>query len=177
MKGYFLVPLYCKRVQMIVFSYKNYLTQRHGVTEKIDLRASVALLLRWWQQCEKYNLLPFGVYPNNLVNPVLAFSGRSLRWCRNAWVVERTMGWMNNFRGLSKHYDYDFKTAESKIDLASIFYMNKKVDNKTRRSKAEPRKRRKNQKYYPHRLNYDVSAEVGCSRRGRRRIVWVPSPF
>jgi len=28
----------------------------------MNLRASVALLLRWWQQCEKYNLLPFGVY-------------------------------------------------------------------------------------------------------------------
>jgi len=43
------------------------------------------------------------------------------------WVVERTIGWMNNFRGLSKHYDYDSKTGESKIYLASIFYMTKRL--------------------------------------------------
>ena len=44
------------------------------------------------------------------------------------WVVERTIGWMNNFRGLSKHYDS--KTGELKIDLASIFYMNKRLTTK-----------------------------------------------
>ena len=33
--------IYCQREQITVFSYKNYLTQRHGVTERIDLRASV----------------------------------------------------------------------------------------------------------------------------------------
>ena len=44
------------------------------------------------------------------------------------WVVERTIGWMNNFRGLSKHYDYDAtKTGESKIYLASMFYMTKRL--------------------------------------------------
>ena len=37
--------VYCKREQMIVFSYKNYLTQRHGVTEKIDLRGFVVALV------------------------------------------------------------------------------------------------------------------------------------
>ena len=43
------------------------------------------------------------------------------------WVVERTIGWMNNFRGLSKHYDYNPKTGESKIYLASVFYMSKRL--------------------------------------------------
>ena len=43
------------------------------------------------------------------------------------WVVERTIGWMNNFRGLSKHYDYHCKTGESKILFASIFYMTKRL--------------------------------------------------
>ena len=43
------------------------------------------------------------------------------------WVVERTIGWMNNFRGLSKHYDFDAKTGESKIYLASMFYMTKRL--------------------------------------------------
>ncbi|MDR1492253.1 MAG: transposase [Planctomycetaceae bacterium] len=43
------------------------------------------------------------------------------------WIVERTIGWMNNFRGLSKRYDYDSRTAEAKIMLASIFYMTKRL--------------------------------------------------
>jgi putative transposase len=43
------------------------------------------------------------------------------------WVVERTIGWMNNFRGLGKHYDYDAKNGESKIYLASVFYMTKRL--------------------------------------------------
>jgi putative transposase len=43
------------------------------------------------------------------------------------WVVERTIGWMNNFRGLSKHYDRDSRTGEAKILLASIFYMTKRL--------------------------------------------------
>ena len=43
------------------------------------------------------------------------------------WVVERTIGWMNNFRGLSKHYDYHSMTGESKILFASIFYMTKRL--------------------------------------------------
>ena len=34
---------------------------------------------------------------------------------------------MNNFRGLSKHYDYDAKTGESKIYLASMFYMTRRL--------------------------------------------------
>jgi putative transposase len=45
------------------------------------------------------------------------------------WVVERTIGWMNNFRGLSKHYDYHNQTGESKILLASIYYMSKRLTN------------------------------------------------
>jgi putative transposase len=43
------------------------------------------------------------------------------------WVVERTIGWMNNFRGLSKHYDYDSSTGESKILLASVYYLSKRL--------------------------------------------------
>ncbi len=43
------------------------------------------------------------------------------------WVVERTFGWMNNFRGLSKHYDFDSKTCESKMLLGSIFYMARRL--------------------------------------------------
>jgi putative transposase len=43
------------------------------------------------------------------------------------WVVERTIGWMNNFRALSKDYDFDSRTGEAKILLGSIFYMTKRL--------------------------------------------------
>jgi len=43
------------------------------------------------------------------------------------WVVERTIGWMNNWRGLSKHYDYDSGTGEAKILLASVYYLSKRL--------------------------------------------------
>jgi putative transposase len=46
------------------------------------------------------------------------------------WVVERTIGWMNNWRGLSKHYDYDSSTGEAKILLASVWYMSKRLTHK-----------------------------------------------
>ena len=61
------------------------------------------------------------------------------------WVVERTIGWMNNGRGLSKHSDYHAKTSESKIYLASYFLHEQKVGNKTQLNNVGPRKRRKNQ--------------------------------
>jgi putative transposase len=43
------------------------------------------------------------------------------------WVVERTIGWMNNWRGLSKHYDHDSATGEVKIVWASVYYMSKRL--------------------------------------------------
>ena len=43
------------------------------------------------------------------------------------WVVERTIGWMNNWRGLSKHYDCDSATSEEKILLASVHYLSKRL--------------------------------------------------
>jgi len=43
------------------------------------------------------------------------------------WVVERTIGWMNNWRALSKHYDYDSSTSEAKVLLASIYYLSKRL--------------------------------------------------
>ena len=34
------------------------------------------------------------------------------------WVVERTYGWLNRWRGLAKEYDYCPRTSEAKILLA-----------------------------------------------------------
>jgi len=43
------------------------------------------------------------------------------------WVVKRTIGWMNNFRALSKDYDTDTKTSEANILLASIYYLSRRL--------------------------------------------------
>ncbi len=43
------------------------------------------------------------------------------------WKVERTFGWINHFRGVSKHYDFDSKTSESKMLLGSIFYLTRRL--------------------------------------------------
>jgi putative transposase len=43
------------------------------------------------------------------------------------WVVERTIGWMNNFRSLSKHYDRDSSTGEAKVLLASVYYLTRRL--------------------------------------------------
>src|ERR671926_411161 len=39
------------------------------------------------------------------------------------WIVERTFGWYNHFRGLSKDYEYHPEISESMIYLASIRIM------------------------------------------------------
>ena len=43
------------------------------------------------------------------------------------WVVERTIGWMNNWRGLSKHYDTDSRTGEANVLLASVWYLTRRL--------------------------------------------------
>jgi putative transposase len=43
------------------------------------------------------------------------------------WVVERTFGWMMNWRSLCRHYDYDSRTSETKMLLASVYYMTKRL--------------------------------------------------
>jgi transposase len=43
------------------------------------------------------------------------------------WVVERTIGWMNNFRALSKDYDTDVQTSEANILLGSIYYLSRRL--------------------------------------------------
>ena len=39
------------------------------------------------------------------------------------WIVERTFGWYNHFRGLSKDYEYHTEISESMVYLASIRIM------------------------------------------------------
>jgi putative transposase len=46
------------------------------------------------------------------------------------WVVERTIGWMNNFRALSKDYDTDARTGEVNILWVSIYYLSRRLTEK-----------------------------------------------
>ena len=39
------------------------------------------------------------------------------------WIVERTFAWFNNYRGLSKDYEYSTKSSESMIYLAMLHLM------------------------------------------------------
>ena len=43
------------------------------------------------------------------------------------WIVERTFGWFNHFRGLSKDYEYHVEISESMVYLASIRIMLKRL--------------------------------------------------
>ena len=49
------------------------------------------------------------------------------------WVVERTIGWMNNWRGLSKDYDFNASTGEAKVLLASGYYLSKRLTHRKRK--------------------------------------------
>ncbi len=46
------------------------------------------------------------------------------------WVVERSIGWLNNFRGLSKHDDDDPVTGGVKVILASVFSLSRRLTEK-----------------------------------------------
>lgn len=39
------------------------------------------------------------------------------------WIVERTFGWFNRYRRLSKDYEFDPKTSEAMIYIAMIHIM------------------------------------------------------
>jgi putative transposase len=39
------------------------------------------------------------------------------------WIVERTFGWLNRYRRLSKDYEYDTETSEATIRVAMIHLM------------------------------------------------------
>jgi putative transposase len=43
------------------------------------------------------------------------------------WIVERTFGWFNNYRRLSKDYEYDPETSENMIYIAMTNLMLKRL--------------------------------------------------
>jgi putative transposase len=39
------------------------------------------------------------------------------------WIVERTFGWFNNYRGLSKDYEYSTESSKNIVYLAMLHLM------------------------------------------------------
>ena len=52
------------------------------------------------------------------------------------WIVERTFGWFNRYRRLSKDYEQDPRLSEGMIYLASIRLMLRRLDKQKRRKRA-----------------------------------------
>jgi len=48
----------------------------------------------------------------------------------NRWVVERTFGWLNRYRRLSKDYEYLLPTSETMIHVAMINLMGRRLARK-----------------------------------------------
>jgi putative transposase len=59
------------------------------------------------------------------------------------WVVERTIGWTMNWRGLCRHYDYGSATSETKVLWTSVFYMSKRLTDNTKNKWEIDEKREK----------------------------------
>ena len=52
------------------------------------------------------------------------------------WIVERTLGWFNRYRRLSKDYEQDPRMSEGMVYLASIRLMLRRLDKQKRRKPA-----------------------------------------
>jgi putative transposase len=52
------------------------------------------------------------------------------------WIVERTLGWFNRYRRLSKDYEQDPRMSEGMVYLASIRLMLRRLDKQKRRKRA-----------------------------------------
>ena len=59
------------------------------------------------------------------------------------WVVERSIAWADNFRGLSKNYDYDSATVEAKILLGSVYYLSKRLVHTELKEKSNQERNKK----------------------------------
>ena len=52
------------------------------------------------------------------------------------WIVERTFGWFNRYRRLSKDYEQDPRMSEGMVYLAAIRLMLRRLDRQKRRVSA-----------------------------------------
>lgn len=61
---------------------------------------------------------------------------RGFRILPKRWIVERTFGWFNRYRRLSKDYEADLLMSEGMVYLASIRLMLRRLDRQKRRIRA-----------------------------------------
>lgn len=61
---------------------------------------------------------------------------RGFRVLPKRWVVERTFGWFNRYRRLSKDYEADLRMSEGMVYLASIRLMLRRLERQKRRVRA-----------------------------------------
>jgi putative transposase len=86
-----------------------------------------------------------GIYTGPLVDWVKATLGcllaivtrakgqRGFQVLPKRWIVERTLGWFNRYRRLSKDYEQDLRMSEGMVYLASIRLMLRRLDKHKRR--------------------------------------------
>jgi putative transposase len=69
--------------------------------------------------------------------------GKGFQRLPHRWIVERTFGWLNRWRRLSKDYEYLTDTSESTIRVVMIYLMVRRLaPQKRRRNERRSRRRR-----------------------------------
>jgi transposase len=68
------------------------------------------------------------IYPHktNRLRPAIQ-DGRALRRYQHRWIVERTIGWLGNFRRLVVHYDRSLRIYRAFFDIACFMIVLRKV--------------------------------------------------
>lgn len=70
--------------------------------------------------------------------------GKGFQRLPHRWIVERTFGWLNRWRRLSKDYEHLMQTSECTIRVVMIYLMVRRLEPSAKRYRRErpPRKRR-----------------------------------
>ena len=77
-------------------------------------------------------------YAGKLISYVFNFFGwqlwtvgrntKTIQPLRFRWIVERTFAWLNNYRGLSKDYEYSTESSENMVYIAMLHLMIRRLD-------------------------------------------------
>jgi putative transposase len=69
--------------------------------------------------------------------------GKGFHRLPHRWIVERTFGWLNRWRRLSKDYEYLTDTSESTIRVVMIYLMVRRLAPQKRRRRERRSRRRR----------------------------------
>ena len=69
--------------------------------------------------------------------------GKGFQRLPHRWIVERTFGWLNRWRRLSKDYEYLTDTSESTIRVVMIYLMARRLARPTRYRRERRSRRRR----------------------------------